>query len=957
MNTFSMREGTYVLPELGSAGDMQEHKAVHRTIIVFDVERFGDHRRTNPDQVAVREGLYRSVTEAFGQAGIPWTLDDVEDRGDGLFVRLPPEVHKSLLVELLPSKLVAELTAHNRTHRDEQRIRLRMSLHAGEVLYDQHGVTGETVNWAFRLVDAEPLKTELARSPGVLAIIASSWFFDQVIRHAEPEIPRAYRPVLVRAKDDTQRAWVCLPDRPPASATSPYKGLRAFEKEDQDLFFGRKNAVRQVMNAVAAFALVPVVGASGIGKSSLVQAGLLPRLGKKKTNWGAEVILPRPDLPMALAAALARLSGAPPIVPAAKRSAWQEYLSLHGLAAAAEKACDGRWEHGVIVIDQFEEALDPDGEGGPILRQLGDLRDGGILTVVLTLRGDSFGKFFESQESFGERLRRNAIALRGLEEGELRDAIRRPAELNGCEVTVPLVDELVEAIRGKPGALPLLEFSLDQMWRTLPPGELRLSSDEYRRIHGLNGALSAHADKVLNSLSEAEQTVVRTLFVNHLTSVDQPDVRRVIRRADCGPGDWPVIVRLANERLLTVGCDEHGHETAEVVHEALLRAWHQLHVWLDADRPFRRWRQRLREDMKPWLETGDSRELLTGSPLAISERWSNDRKDDLDLDELRYIDASVRQQTEQEKRYSILTKRAQAREWTHRAESAQDPKRALLYALEVIRLSPDAQADRLVRACLHRVEPDEIVDISRPNALEAADQFQHRLTLAEWSRGPGPDGHWLLGSPARGLVIGAEGEARYRAGAAILMPGPAAVAACTRGGVACLATEAGEVALWQLADDSDQAERLGEANLGVSVACVAVNNTGQTVVAACGDDKIRVLDGKGLREVAALPFDGFVRDIDVNTDPERRVAVLGHDRRLRVWDLVTRELLCESVKALPANRITFAAEQKYVMVGEVETGAVGRFPLSAGILRDRAEQASNRELTAEERAGLDDPPA
>ena len=121
---------------------------------------------------------------------------------------------------------------------------------------------------------------------------------------------------------------------------------------------------------------------------------------------------------------------------------------------------------------------------------------------------------------------------------------------------------------------------------------------------------------MLNSLSEAEQTVVRTLFVNHLTSVDQPDVRRVIRRADCGPGDWPVIVRLANERLLTVGCDEHGHETAEVVHEALLRAWHQLHVWLDADRPFRRWRQRLREDMKPWLETGDSRELLDRKPAC-----------------------------------------------------------------------------------------------------------------------------------------------------------------------------------------------------------------------------------------------------------------------------------------------------------------------------------------------------
>ena len=934
---------------------MHDGRAVHRTIVVFDVERFGDHRRTNPHQRAVRDGLYRSVGKAFGQAGLPWKQEDHEDRGDGIFVLLPPEIPKSVLVELLPSALVAELTAHNRTHRDEERIRLRMSLHAGEVLYDLHGVTGEAINWAFRLVDAEPLRTALARSPGVLAIIASSWFFDQVIRHAAPGVPPAYRPVLVRAKDDTQRGWICLPDRPPAPATSPYKGLRAFEKEDQDLFFGRDSAARQVMDGVAASALVPVVGASGIGKSSLVQAGVLPRLEQEKTNWGVETILPRPTLPMALAAALARLSGAPPIVPAPQLETWQNHLSLHGLAAAAEKACHERWARAVIVIDQFEEALVPDGESDPILRQLGDLRDGGILTVVLTLRGDSFGRFVESQESFGERLRRNAIVLRGMDERELREAIRRPAERHGFDVTDPLVDELVEAIRSRPGALPLLEFSLDQMWRALPPRQLTLSSDEYRRIHGLNGALSAHADQVLNSLSEAERSVVRSLFVNHLTSVDQPGVRRVIRRSDCGPGYWPVIVRLANERLLTVGCNEHGHETAEVVHEALLEAWNQLHMWLDAERPFRRWRQRLREDMKPWLETGDSRELMTGSPLAIAERWRKDREDDLDIDELRYIQASVDRQTEQEDHYRTLYGRARAREWTYRAESAQDPQLALLYALEVIKLSPDAQADRLVRACLHRVGADELMEVSRWGALQAADRFGQRLTLAEWSRGPGPDGHWLLGDPATGLVIGEDGQARHLAGAAIPMPGPAAVAACTRAGVACLATEAGQLALWQLPDDSDQAEKLGEQDLGVSVSCIAINDTGQTVVAACDDNKIRVLDGKGLREVADLPFDGFIRDIDVSTDPNRRVAALGHDRRLQVWDLVTRDLLTESVTALPASRIAIAPGQKYLMVGEVRTGAFGRFPLSADILKTRAQQAANRELTAEERAGLDDP--
>ena len=148
--------------------------------------------------------------------------------------------------------------------------------------------------------------------------------------------------------------------------------------------------------------------------------------------------------------------------------------------------------------------------------------------------------------------------------------------------------------------------------------------------------------------------MVRDLFVNHLTSADQPDVRRVVRRSDCDPGYWPVIVRLADERLLTVGCDEHGHETAEVVHEALLRAWNQLHVWLDGEGPFRRWRQRLREDMRSWRETGDSRELMTGTPLGQAERWLKDREADLDVDEVRFIKASANRRDEQENHYRTL---------------------------------------------------------------------------------------------------------------------------------------------------------------------------------------------------------------------------------------------------------------------------------------------------------------
>lgn len=245
---------------------MEVGRPVHRAIVVVDVEGFGDRRRTDRHQVAVRDGLYRTVGEAFRDAGIPWDADAREDRGDGMFILIPPEVPKSLLVELLPSALVAALEAHNRARPGQERIRLRLALHAGEVTYDEHGVTGSSVNLAFRLVDAEPLKAALAGSSGVLAVIVSSWFFDEVVRHIAADEAARYRPVPVAVKETATTGWICLPDHSsPADEVlehspgvfapvppSPYKGLSAFDRVDRDLFFGRAGVVRELVCAVAA---------------------------------------------------------------------------------------------------------------------------------------------------------------------------------------------------------------------------------------------------------------------------------------------------------------------------------------------------------------------------------------------------------------------------------------------------------------------------------------------------------------------------------------------------------------------------------------------------------------------------------------------------------------------------------------------------------------------------------
>jgi hypothetical protein len=141
--------------------------AVHRTIVVVDVEGFGNRSRTNRNQVAVREGLYGAMRKAFDRSGIRWADCRHEDLGDGVLILVPPEVPKGLFVELLPSALGAALRAHNDTHPGQERIRLRMALHAGEVHYDEHGVTGASVTLAFRLMDAGELKAALAGSAGV----------------------------------------------------------------------------------------------------------------------------------------------------------------------------------------------------------------------------------------------------------------------------------------------------------------------------------------------------------------------------------------------------------------------------------------------------------------------------------------------------------------------------------------------------------------------------------------------------------------------------------------------------------------------------------------------------------------------------------------------------------------------------------------------------------------------
>jgi len=186
--------------------------AVHRTIVVVDIEGFGDPCRTDQNQVAVRTGLYKVMQDAFHQAGIPWAKDSHEVRGDGIFILISGDIPKILFVESLPTALVMALGEHNASHPQEEQIRLRMVLHAGEVNYDEHGATARSINLAFRLLESEELKTSLANSAGPLAFIISSRFYHEVVRDNAADAA-AYRRIRVHVKETYAVGWIYPPER------------------------------------------------------------------------------------------------------------------------------------------------------------------------------------------------------------------------------------------------------------------------------------------------------------------------------------------------------------------------------------------------------------------------------------------------------------------------------------------------------------------------------------------------------------------------------------------------------------------------------------------------------------------------------------------------------------------------------------------------------------------------
>jgi hypothetical protein len=433
---------------------------------------------------------------------------------------------------------------------------------------------------------------------------------------------------------------------------NPYKGLRSFGQADVGDFFGRDREVdellqylRRALLAVEHRARTPrllaVLGPSGSGKSSLIQAGVLPRLragGLPASNrWKyIEPLVPGTHPVESLTVALGKA------LPERSLKSIREDLrdegtrGLHLLATSLTHDSD---EKVLLAIDQFEEAFTLTTDEAErtwfielLLTAVTESR--GPVVALVALRADFYDRPLQYAE-LGRLIHQHHIPVVPMDVENLRAVIERPAALPDVQVTFEgnLVGDLLFEMRGQAGALPLLQFTLDQLFERREGSVLTLAS--YQEIGGVRGALARHAEAIYDSLpTEDHKRLTQALFLRLIDpgATEQDTTRRRAAFSELSlvdKAETAVLHEVADifitARLLTAN-EVGGTKTIEVSHEALIREWARLTEWVREARDDVRLQKRISSDATEWLERGRPEyRLYRGAGLGEAQHGKRQR--------------------------------------------------------------------------------------------------------------------------------------------------------------------------------------------------------------------------------------------------------------------------------------------------------------------------------------------
>ncbi|MHB8645163.1 MAG: nSTAND1 domain-containing NTPase [Thermomicrobiales bacterium] len=652
----------------------------------------------------------------------------------------------------------------------------------------------------------------------------------------------------------------------------PYQGLEAFDEESAEYYFGREADIQRLVEKLKGGRFLAVVGASGSGKSSLAKAGLIPALKNAglsgSERWKIRLLTPGPRPLESLAHTLVGLI-APAATPVEMVGETRKLLDelradARTLHLAAELALRGNppTDRVVLVVDQCEEVFTLCTDEGERARFIDALvtaatEQGGRCIVILTLRADFYARC-ESYPALAQLLSTYQYLVGPMRDDDLRAAIITPALRVGLRFEAGLVETILADVKHQPGALPLLQYALTELWRNRD-GEL-LALRGYEASGGVAGALAKRAETIYAGFTAEQQALTRRILLR-LTQPGEgsEDTKRraALGELAAGPAEEAavaaVVGALTGERLLTTGGGEGpgGGATVEVAHEALIRGWERLRGWVAEDREGLRVLQQLARAAREWEEGGWREEYLyRGARLLAAVEWRNRNAGALNARERAFLEASEGQ-AERERR--------QARRRVRRTIGGLVGVLAVVSVLALVAVGKGQQAASERTNALHqRATADANANAAATAAVQAQAERNNAVTQQQIAK-------------SRELAADAEAQLPLDPELSIL-----------------LATEAVR------ASRTDQAEAALRRALSAShirrtirapgpVFSAAYSPDGTRIVSAGADGMVRVWDAATGRQLLALHgHTGTVYSAMYSPDG-KQIVTAGQDRTAKVW--------------------------------------------------------------------------